>query len=167
MLLSQNRVYQSALSAQEINSIISHLSREEAGFWILKTEKYKVEISEGYFTVLRRSSTQNGPVFPVVSGAITDGSPVQVDLTIKPTTEGYFVILLCVVISGILSISILMSDEMKVNGVYRTLELWERVVYTLFPLSICAVLCYVKVFKPMSDTEAWLVKKLALIASAK
>ena len=55
-----------------------------------------------------------------------------------------------------------MNDKIKINGVYREIDLFERFLLFLFPIAIAAILCYLKTIKPTRDAEAWLIKKLKL-----
>lgn len=159
MLFRIKKSYKSLLTAQELKDFMIYLESKETGISFLKSRAYDVRYDNNRFTVRKRGATQNGPIFPLIRFKVTQGDYLQIDLDIKPS---YLVILFCSIISGVLSMFILLNDKIKINGVYTELDFIERVFWFLFPIIIAIILCYFKTIKPTRDAEAWLIKKLKL-----
>lgn len=159
MLFRIDRSYKSLMTVEQIEQVLEYLSTKKSNVFGIKIKIYDVEAEGMSFSVRRRGGSQNGPIYPLIKGEITQADFIQVDLEIKPS---YFYILFIPLIGIVMSFIVLLSDEMTVNGIYRSVDLAERIGWSLFSIIITMTLAYFKTIKPVQDAEKWLIKKLKL-----
>ena len=157
MMFGVKRSYKSLMTVPQIHECLEYFSSKTSSFF--KAKIYDVQLDDYQFAIQKRGGSINGPVFPIIRGRIEQKEYVRVDLDIKPS---YLLIAFCAIITCILLLSILLADKMTINGVYRMPTVSEKVLFSLFSVSISAILCYFKTIKPTKDAEKWLVRKFSL-----
>ena len=159
MLFRIKRSYRSLMTAEQIRNVLEYLAAKESGVWVLKGKVYDVKMSETNFSVKKRGGSMSGAIYPVIKGKITQNELVQIDLDIKPA---YYLILFSTLTSLILLFFIISDENMTMDGVYRSVTIFERFSMALFVIAVPAIISYFKTIKPVQDAEKWLMREMKL-----
>jgi hypothetical protein len=152
MPFALHKHYETPLSRPEMEAWLAALAQRETGFWLLKAPLYDVSYSADTFSIQRRSRGRNQPWYPRIRGRLVAGVPVRVTLTIKPN---YLLLAFSAVFIGVFISAIWLIEGPTSNG--------ERLLSSLFALSVAGFIAYFNALKPVPDAEAWLVRKLWLV----
>ncbi|NVO85320.1 hypothetical protein [Hymenobacter terrestris] len=154
-----HRSYKSSLTVEQIYQFLDHLSSKKSEIWTFKSNTYDVQVDDECFSIKKRGGSINGQIHPLVKGEIMNADFVQVSLDIKPS---YSTMFLSFIVGSILLFSLLLSEKITINGVYRSITLLERTGFVFFVVAIPAGLSYFKTIKPTQDTEKWLIREMQL-----
>lgn len=150
--------YTTPMEWRQVAKFLEYRKSKKVDLLIFQRHVYEVNVGNKRFTLRKKSYTKRQPHYPTVEGVVVSESPLVLEIKITPN----YWWLCFYMIFPLIFIPFSLLQEMKINGVYRMPELWERFLFAFLGGGMPLFMCWFKLIRPIRETERWLMSKLSL-----
>lgn len=150
--------YMTPMTWLQVAKIVEGMKAQKRGFWKFQRDAYEVSVGNKRFTLKKIRYAKNERHYPIIEGVVVSEPPLLLKINITPNYWWfcfYLLFPLCFIPFSLL-------QEIKINGVYRAPELWERFLIVCVGGGMPLTMCWFNLIRPVRQTEQWLMDKLSL-----